>query len=585
MAAITDFTDVEIFQWKSKASKYHDAGTTTLTHDTALPAGITGNFFISVVNPDGTVCRAYVPTGAASDTVLGTGGAPLQWLPQTGGDYTGASGNGIAIKEGALVRANVDNVIIWEISQALLGAVGSGLKLNARPTFSGSGVMAVPVFADATARDAAIASPANGDHCYNTAEGVVQKYEGGTWVNSGTATVANASEAVAGKVELATSAEGLAGTDTGGTGAYLMLRPSYVAANIQNSSYIFAADAEESDTYAITLTPAISAYATGQVFVFSANTANTGAATLNVNAKGEKTIKKHNDQDLEDGDIESGSIVIVCYDGTNFQMLNPPATQISTADVATLTGGSSSDADALHTHDSLTSDNLVGVGSAASTTKKSNFVLPFSAADADGPSAIWLADDFYDAGGGINVYRGSYFQGRTGVADAYLITNNPIYFVGGYSTLSISDSLCTKIIAEFDLSYDATAVSNGNFSFGFVSNVAALIDYDDADYYDCNFSIDTSGNLYAHTANAGGGANHTEEAITGITLTDVNKYRIEITSGTDAKFYVNGVLKATITTNLPNHANAKAYFGAGLREGASNYSGMSMSAPQFSIEF
>ncbi len=89
---------------------------------------------------------------------------------------------------------------------------------------------------------------------------------------------------------------------------------------VQNASYTYAADAQASDAYAITLSPAPAAYATGQVFTFKANTANTGAATLNVNSLGAKTIKKLHDQDLADNDIEVGSIVTVVYDGTNFQM-------------------------------------------------------------------------------------------------------------------------------------------------------------------------------------------------------------------------------------------------------------------------
>jgi hypothetical protein len=136
---------------------------------------------------------------------------------------------------------------------------------------------------------------------------------------------------VKGIVEKATSAETQAGSDTGGTSAPLFAAPSDIAANIQNSKFIYAADAEASDTYVITLTPAIASYATGQVFVFKANTANTGAATLNVNGKGAKTIKKLHDQDLETNDIEAGSIVTVVYDGTNMQLQTPQATLPSTA--------------------------------------------------------------------------------------------------------------------------------------------------------------------------------------------------------------------------------------------------------------
>ena len=101
---------------------------------------------------------------------------------------------------------------------------------------------------------------------------------------------------------------------------------------VQNSTYTYAADAEASDAYAITLTPAPEAYAEGQSFVFKANTANTGASSLNVNGLGAKTLKKLTDQDTETGDIESGQIITVIHDGTNFQMQSQSATS-KTADI------------------------------------------------------------------------------------------------------------------------------------------------------------------------------------------------------------------------------------------------------------
>lgn len=85
----------------------------------------------------------------------------------------------------------------------------------------------------------------------------------------------------------------------------------------------YAEDAEASDAYIITLSPAPAAYYAGMVVNFKANTANTGAATLNVNALGVKTIKKNYIDDLQTGDIEAGQVVGVIYDGTNFQMANP----------------------------------------------------------------------------------------------------------------------------------------------------------------------------------------------------------------------------------------------------------------------
>jgi len=93
-----------------------------------------------------------------------------------------------------------------------------------------------------------------------------------------------------------------------------------IAGDLVSNTYNFGADGEASDTYVITLDPAPAAYATGMMIVFTANTANTDGATLNVNALGAKTILKLHDEALETGDIEAGQVVVVVYDGTNMQM-------------------------------------------------------------------------------------------------------------------------------------------------------------------------------------------------------------------------------------------------------------------------
>lgn len=85
---------------------------------------------------------------------------------------------------------------------------------------------------------------------------------------------------------------------------------------------LFCADAGANDTYACNLSPAITGYTTGVLYWFKANTANTGAATLNLNSLGAKTIKKHAGgitTDLSDNDIRAGAWVSVIYDGTNLQ--------------------------------------------------------------------------------------------------------------------------------------------------------------------------------------------------------------------------------------------------------------------------
>ena len=121
---------------------------------------------------------------------------------------------------------------------------------------------------------------------------------------------------------------------------FIMISPVFGAVG-QNGSSIYAADGEASDDYVITLSPVPGSLITGAVYRFKANTANTGAATLNVNSLGATAIKKFGStNDVATGDIRAGQIVSVVYDGTNFQMLScvddiANLTQDSTPDTAT----------------------------------------------------------------------------------------------------------------------------------------------------------------------------------------------------------------------------------------------------------
>lgn len=88
----------------------------------------------------------------------------------------------------------------------------------------------------------------------------------------------------------------------------------------------YCSDAGSTDSYSCSLSPAITGYVTGTAYVFRANTANTGAASINFNSLGAKTIVKQQNVTLADNDIKAGQLVEVIYDGTNMQMISPPST-------------------------------------------------------------------------------------------------------------------------------------------------------------------------------------------------------------------------------------------------------------------
>lgn len=75
------------------------------------------------------------------------------------------------------------------------------------------------------------------------------------------------------------------------------------------------------DTITASAPAAITAYAAGQRFSFVASATNTGAVTLNINSLGAKDVTKRGTTALAAGDIASGQIVVVEYDGTRFQLI------------------------------------------------------------------------------------------------------------------------------------------------------------------------------------------------------------------------------------------------------------------------
>jgi hypothetical protein len=76
------------------------------------------------------------------------------------------------------------------------------------------------------------------------------------------------------------------------------------------------------NTYAGTMTPALSAYAAGNTFTFLVPNTNTTSCTLNIDGLGAKSITRDGTTALVAGDLVANSEVVVVYDGTQFQVLN-----------------------------------------------------------------------------------------------------------------------------------------------------------------------------------------------------------------------------------------------------------------------
>jgi hypothetical protein len=110
-------------------------------------------------------------------------------------------------------------------------------------------------------------------------------------------------------------------TDVGSATA----RDQYAAVGqVQDGSFLWGGTAGgTADAITISPNPVITAYTAGQVFRFISSGANTITnPTLSVNGLGAETIVKQGAAALVAGDIPSGAIVEVVYDGTNFQLIN-----------------------------------------------------------------------------------------------------------------------------------------------------------------------------------------------------------------------------------------------------------------------
>jgi len=90
---------------------------------------------------------------------------------------------------------------------------------------------------------------------------------------------------------------------------------------IQEMRITYAVDSGTVDAYELVLKSPVTALVDGQSFTFRTPNANTGASTIKIDALAFVDIKRRDGTDLQAGDIPAGSINIVQYDGTNFQLM------------------------------------------------------------------------------------------------------------------------------------------------------------------------------------------------------------------------------------------------------------------------
>ena len=154
-------------------------------------------------------------------------------------------------------------------------------------------------------------------------------------------------------------------------------------AEVQDCTPLKAASTGGSiDAMTGTLTPAITAYAANMIVTIVApgSGANTSTTpTINLNSLGAKTLKKHQAA-ITAGDYSAGDLLMLVYDGTYFDLINPKNTPASvTLDLNTLTTDSTGGA----TGDFLTFVDVSGANSSDKVTVQDLFTNVFANFTAD----------------------------------------------------------------------------------------------------------------------------------------------------------------------------------------------------------
>ena len=194
MASITTIQDYLIAQPTTPDNPVWKLERKILSTDTSLVvnfepkadgATITSDFLIGIET------SGYVETMLVTN-VSGTTLTVVRGIALAGLDFAGAAGNAVAHNNKSKIFTNISAPMLNMVMQGLLGVISTDIKFSTRPQYDTAAAAAVPVYADATARDAALTAPAEGDECYVTSVGK-QFYNSASWDTVGITTAITAS--------------------------------------------------------------------------------------------------------------------------------------------------------------------------------------------------------------------------------------------------------------------------------------------------------------------------------------------------------------------------------------------------------
>jgi hypothetical protein len=111
-------------------------------------------------------------------------------------------------------------------------------------------------------------------------------------------------------------------SDGSATGPKKVQAQNLLPESARNASKQYAAGTLSGGVYAVTLAPAATAYTAGMVVRFKADSSNSGAVDINVNALGAKNLFTRAGGELAANDILANQIVEAVYDGTSFYVMH-----------------------------------------------------------------------------------------------------------------------------------------------------------------------------------------------------------------------------------------------------------------------
>lgn len=152
----------------------------------------------------------------------------------------------------------------------------------------------------------------------------------------------------------------------------------------------YAIDVGTTDAYNVFI-PGITSYIAGEQMSIKVATSNTGAATLNVNSLGAKTIVKSVNTTLANGDILAGMVITVIYDGTNFVLQNPTANALSVISSSSTSAGPSGSGTQTITHGlGRTPQTIRITGIGQSSSGSVNVPMSFGTYNSTGNNSVYF---------------------------------------------------------------------------------------------------------------------------------------------------------------------------------------------------